>query len=722
MGKGNSCPGPKGVRMNWGYIRAGKRTIPLSKSRRPVAKGWPNVELSEDRIEGNFGWVLDHTDLVVDVDPRNGGLEGLEALNKDLGGDLRQATGAVVLTSDRGSGPGFHLYFRKPAKAFVRQNVARYPGIDFKHSVGYVVGVGSVHEKTGESYRWDDNCGFGGITEAPPRLLELIQGQESLSVKRDLGKPIPPSSDDAVQKFSDYLSVVVGPVLEQDDKSGYQVACVAHDYGLSPRQALDCLLEWDRGNSPGWGEELLRTKIINAYKYAQNALGCRAKTDSQPKKNYGKNAAENARIFLEDVFPGDGLRHKSGRFYAFKPTGWECIEKEELEAIVQLAMEFSGVSQSIVNSTILAVTRKIFYLEFVQNLNLLSFSDKVLNLSDPRNPKPLAISPDVMALNCHKFRLSELDSALCPTWLKFLAEVFDCDEERIKLLQEWFGYNLVADQRFQKIMVLLGVSRSGKGVIARMLERVVSPKAFAGLSLSGLVEPFGLSLLIDKKAAVIADAHHAPKGFQDRAKEILLNVSGGDTITINRKFKELESLRLDAKITLVANDLPDFSDGADALINRYLILNFEKSFAGQEDFTLDSRLSEELPGVLAWGLVGLKSLYERGGFAQPKSAKQYQSDIAAVNNPVSVFLESMIELDPGHTFGVLSNDLYSQFLYFCKKSGYQGMSSNMFFRNFKPKVLGWGAFVKKVGRSKRTTYFGLRIIDEVEPICMKEPI
>ena len=50
------------------------------------------------------------------------------------------------------------------------------------------------------------------------------------------------------------------------------------------------------------------------------------------------------------------------------------------------------------------------------------------------------------------------------------------DAESISCLQEWFGYLLTPDTRQQKILMMVGPKRSGRGTIARVL------KALAGSS------------------------------------------------------------------------------------------------------------------------------------------------------------------------------------------------------------------------------------------------
>ena len=74
-----------------------------------------------------------------------------------------------------------------------------------------------------------------------------------------------------------------------------------------------------------------------------------------------------------------------------------------------------------------------------------------------------------------------LDSKAPPPkrWLAFLAELWGDDTETIDALQEMAGYLVSGDTRQQKMFLLVGPKRGGKGTIARVLTRI-GPAQAAG--------------------------------------------------------------------------------------------------------------------------------------------------------------------------------------------------------------------------------------------------
>jgi putative DNA primase/helicase len=67
----------------------------------------------------------------------------------------------------------------------------------------------------------------------------------------------------------------------------------------------------------------------------------------------------------------------------------------------------------------------------------------------------------------------QTDAADPVVWLEFLESLWPHDPDSIKLLQEYVGYVLSGRTDMQKMLLLIGPTRSGKGTIARMLTELV---------------------------------------------------------------------------------------------------------------------------------------------------------------------------------------------------------------------------------------------------------
>jgi len=91
-------------------------------------------------------------------------------------------------------------------------------------------------------------------------------------------------------------------------------------------------------------------------------------------------------------------------------------------------------------------------------------------------------------------------------WYGFLDALWPGEPTAIDMLGEWFGYVISGRLDLHKIFVMVGPTRGGKGVIARILTALIGKQNVAGPTLSSLGTEFGLAPLLGKSLAIISDA------------------------------------------------------------------------------------------------------------------------------------------------------------------------------------------------------------------------
>lgn len=258
-------------------------------------------------------------------------------------------------------------------------------------------------------------------------------------------------------------------------------------------------------------------------------------------------------------------------------------------------------------------------------------------------------------------------AAEAPQWLAFLRSLWGDDTESIQTLQQLFGYLLTPDTAQQKLFMLQGVRRSGKGTIARVLRALLSPGAVAHPTLESLDGPFGLAPLVGKTAAIIGDARLGNASDQSVIIERLLSMSGEDTLSINRKNRDAIDVRLTARCILLTNELPRLYDTSGAIVGRFVILCLPRSFYGMEDTGLTARLLTELPGIFRWAVDGYEDLQERGRFTSPAASEAAIEHMQELSSPLKVFLEDCCELSPTRSISV--DDLFAMWQSWCESNG-----------------------------------------------------
>jgi putative DNA primase/helicase len=278
-----------------------------------------------------------------------------------------------------------------------------------------------------------------------------------------------------------------------------------------------------------------------------------------------------------------------------------------------------------------------------------------------RPPSPMWFSTCVLPFDLRA------DAPKPKAWWDFLAQLWDEDVQSIDLLGEWFGYCLTLDTRLQKILMMIGPQRSGKGTIARVLSALVGPQNVCGPTLAGLSSHFGLWGLIGKQLAIISDARMSTKTDGAIVIERLLSISGEDSLSIDRKNKEPVSMPLPTRLMLISNELPKLMDSSGALADRFLMLVLKKSFLGNEDARLTDRLLTELPGIALWALKGLQRLSARGRFQAPQSSADAADELHDLVSPIRAFIRERCAVGPGRIVEI--GTLFSAWREWCREQG-----------------------------------------------------
>jgi putative DNA primase/helicase len=283
-----------------------------------------------------------------------------------------------------------------------------------------------------------------------------------------------------------------------------------------------------------------------------------------------------------------------------------------------------------------------------------------------------AASPLLFNLNAVPFAY-EPNAPAPAGWLSFLGSLWPNDPEAIATLQEIFGYLLTPDTSQQKLFLIVGPKRSGKGTLGRILGAMLGEANVASPGLSGMGGQFGPASLVGKLVAVMSDVRLGGRADPAVIAENLLRVSGEDRVEVDRKNRDSLTLRLGVRFVLMTNELPKLVDASGALASRFIVLTIRESFYGREDPGLTNRLLAELPGILAWAVEGWHRLHARGHFVTPQSSREAVQDLADLGSPIGAFLRERCDVRAGAE--VSAADLFSAWCLWCVTQGHKNTGS-----------------------------------------------
>ncbi len=296
-------------------------------------------------------------------------------------------------------------------------------------------------------------------------------------------------------------------------------------------------------------------------------------------------------------------------------------------------------------------------------------------------------------------------------WLAFLEELWPGDAQSKATLQEFFGLVLTPDTSHQKIFLLIGPKRSGKGTIARVLQNLVGESNVTAPTISSLGQHFGLEPLIGKTLAIMPDARISARTDLGVVVENLLRISGEDMQSVPRKHRENFNAKLSTRFLMISNELPAFTDQSGALASRFIILRLTQSFFGREDRALTQRLLPELPGIANWALEGLDRLRRRGHFCQPAASRDMLQQLEDLVSPIKAFLAECCEVVPGAS--VECGALYDTWRAWTMGQGRERVTTiQVFGRDLSAAVPGVTISRPRVNGRQERHYSGIRLSAE----------
>lgn len=576
--------------------------------------------------------------------------------------------------------------------------------------------------------------------------------------------------DRLIRRARAYLATTAPAIEGQGgDAHTFVVACrLVRDFGLDAADAFALLSEWNQRCIPPWAEAEMQTKIQNATAYGNGSIGgkidkARATAGATRRRPADAEAAEpatasghvtaapdvplildpgnplpSARAFVSRWHLVDGvlaLRHWAGLFYAHVSDMSAYAVRDEAAIRADLYALLEGAQRWSEPKGNQAPTLGPFKPTKGKIENALDALRAVCNLpascaapcwlQEDLGLDPFDILPcrngllhiptrELLPATATFFALNGLNFAYEPAaphpthWLNFLLELWPDDQESRDTLQEAIGYLLTPRTHFQKIFMLVGPKRSGKGTVGRVVRRLLGDRNVCGPTLANMSEQFGLSVLIGKSAAIIADARISGRTDTAVITERLLSISGEDTLSIARKYLSDWNGKLSTRFLLLTNELPNIEDASGALASRFIVLMLRQSFYGHEDHGLFDRFVPELPGILNWALEGWERLYARGRFVQPRLAASLIQEFEDLGSPIGAFLRDRCEVCQG--YDVPKDRLFKAWKTWCDENGRERPGTvQTFGRNLRAAMPWLGESQPRVLGVRVRYYEGIRL-------------
>ena len=229
--------------------------------------------------------------------------------------------------------------------------------------------------------------------------------------------------------------------------------------------------------------------------------------------------------------------------------------------------------------------------------------------------------------------------AKCTLWLETLKDILPetgKDDNRQLVLQEFMGYSLLPDCRFQKMIILYGEGGNGRSTITDPWEAMLGDENVSDVPLEALGAEYRLWSLKGKLANFSGELQYLGKMHEGLVKRVV----SGEPIEANHKFKPPAKFRPFAKLIINTNDMPQIQDTSDGTWDRLITMPFEVRIRGtdKEDKQRVPKLKKELPGIFNWALKGLKRLLKQGHFTPCAKCAAFLNEHRTDSDTVRLFV------------------------------------------------------------------------------------
>lgn len=250
-----------------------------------------------------------------------------------------------------------------------------------------------------------------------------------------------------------------------------------------------------------------------------------------------------------------------------------------------------------------------------------------------------AMRPRGLAYVTQAARVSPV-AAPCPTWLRFLEQVFLGDQGLIEFMRRALGYCITGDRREQVLFFWYGTGQNGKSVLVDLVQWLVGDYALK-LPASVLMQskgerhPTELAQLRGKRLAVSSELDEASFFNESLIKEL----TGDAVLTARFMRQDFFSFDMTQKHVIVGNFKPRLKGGDPAIARRMMLVPFLASFKGSaRDPRMLDKLKAEAPAILHW-LIGGAVSWSRDGLAVPESVRAASADYLADHDDLALWMD-----------------------------------------------------------------------------------
>lgn len=302
--------------------------------------------------------------------------------------------------------------------------------------------------------------------------------------------------------------------------------------------------------------------------------------------------------------------------------------------------------------------------------DLINFKNGMYNIKtkklEKHNPKYFSINQVP-----HDLELENNDFSKAKTFNLVINQMIE-DKESINMFLDYFALSLTKKPT-QQFMYLVGQGGVGKSMLLNFISEVVGKDNISNISIQNLNEKFVNADLFGKTLNLFADLPSSSIKQGDAIKMLF----GGDSITVQRKFKDNITFKPYSKGIFSTNTIPRFiNEKSNAYYRRLLILKINKKAEYIKDIV--NKLNDEIKFILPELVKRLEKIKNNDDFISESSKSiEDKNQLRRDTDPIENFIHKC--LVPCEGSKCERKYIYKFYKNFCKVNGRKSVNNPSFY-------------------------------------------
>ena len=268
----------------------------------------------------------------------------------------------------------------------------------------------------------------------------------------------------------------------------------------------------------------------------------------------------------------------------------------------------------------------------------------------------------------------------CPVFCMFLETVTAGNPLLKQRLLEIIGYLLSAHNDAKKFFVFVGVSNSGKSVLIRVIQSLLTDDSVYSADMNALGDRFTTGYMNGAQLCVFADMPGTR--ISDEAVGIIKALTGGDTVIGERKYQSPEKITNTTRLLFSTNHPISTSSADAAFMNRCCIVPFMVSIPSEcQNPMLFEQLLQERQAIVNMAINAYRQMrLSRSGrgiefYGEAAAQDLYQQCCLSLKSVVgdceSVYTQFIAETcEQSEGTKATTSELYSAYCEFCQRNNF----------------------------------------------------